>query len=358
MRILTRYLCAQFGKLLGICLLVFTAIYLIVDFLQRIDNFLDAGAPAGAMLKYFLYKTPFIVVHMSPVAALIAVIILFSLLNKNNEIIALKACGVSMLRLSFPVLAASLGLAVAVFLLSEIVMPYASSRTQAIWYKEVKKSDPSRFYGRNHIWYKGPASIYWIKHFDDRDSIMQSPTFYFFDDDFALTMKVRGRRAVWTGENWRVLQGSVQTADSAGDYRYREFRKLDLELAEGPEAFLKNVRRPEEMGYWELKRYAANIRREGYDAAPYFVDMHIKLAFPLISFVMVLMGVPVALLRKQGGAPLSVSIGISVCFLYLLTLGIARSFGLSGALPPVLAAWFANGLFFLIGIYLLMRTDT
>jgi lipopolysaccharide export system permease protein len=263
-----------------------------------------------------------------------------------------------MLRLSLPVFVAAFGLAVAVFLLSEIVMPYASSRSQAIWYKAVKKRDPTRFYGRNHIWYKGPESIYWIKHFDDRRYIMQSPTFYFFDDDFALVMKVRGRQAVWTGENWRVLQGSVQTADFRGDYRYRQFRKLDLELAEGPEAFLKTVKRPEEMGYWELKRYAENIRREGYDAAPYFVDMHIKLAFPLVSFVMVLMGVPIALLRKQGGVPLSVSIGISVCFLYLLTLGVTRSFGLSGALPAVLAAWFANALFFLIGIYLLMRTDT
>jgi lipopolysaccharide export system permease protein len=86
--------------------------------------------------------------------------------------------------------------------------------------------------------------------------------------------------------------------------------------------------------------------------------MNIKLAFPLINLVMVLIGIPIALGLKKGGTPLAVSLGIGVCFLYLINLGFTRSLGLSGVLPPYLAAWFATLVFFLVGIYLMMRLET
>ncbi len=357
MRILPKYLLREFVKLLGVCLTVFVAIYLVVDFLQRVDDFMEARVLSAEMFLYFLYKVPFILVHMSPVAALISVIILFSGMQRSNEITALKASGVSVLRFSAPLIAASLVMAAAVFVFSELVVPYASSQSQSIWLKEVKKRDPKRFYGKNHIWYKGERAIYWIRHFDGQTLTMLDPTFYFMDEAFRLAMKVRGERARWNGKTWSVEQGSMQAAEAGGEYTFRTFEELDLELPETPETFTRTVRRPEEMGYWELRRFAERIREEGYDATPYRVDTHIKLAFPIINFIMVLVGIPIALTRRRGGTPLSVSIGVCVCFLYLLALGVARSFGLSGTLPPPLAAWFANLLFLFIGIQLMMRVE-
>lgn len=358
MATLTRYLAREFCKLLALCQGIFVALYLVVDFLQVVDNFMEAGAPAKSMLLYFIYKTPFILVHMSPVAALISVIVLFSTMERNNEITALKACGLSLARVSLPVVTCSLLLALGVFVFSELVMPYASSRSQGIWYKEVKKRDPERFYGTNHIWYKGTDAIYWIRHFDNRNHRMDGPIFYFFDERFRLIRRVQGKRAVWTGNAWRVEEGEDQRRSPTGEFRTQAFRRLSLDLPEKPQDFLNPVKEPEEMGFWELKRYAEKISHEGYDATRYFVDMHIKLAFPLINMVMVLLGIPIATRRMRGGTPVAVCAGISLCFVYLVFLGLSRSFGISGVLPPVLAAWFANGLFSLFGFYLLIHSRT
>ncbi|MCP4682534.1 MAG: LPS export ABC transporter permease LptG [Desulfobacterales bacterium] len=358
MGILSKYFCKEFLKLLLLCQVIFVFIYLIIDFLQKIDNFVEAQASKGAMLGYFFYKTPHIIIQMAPVAILISVIIMFSLMKKNNEITALKSCGVSVLGFSFPVILTALGLSIATFFFSELLVPYASSMSNDIWDKEVKKRDQGRFYGHNHIWYKGVDSIYWIRHFDGKKLIMEDPTLYFFDDSFHLKQKIDARRAIWTGDTWRLEQGMIHELRDDNTYGVKRFERKDIHLPERPDVFLKAVKRPEEMSYWELDRYAEKVRLEGYDVSGFLVDKHMKLAFPLICFVMVLLGIPVALGLGTGGPPLAVSLGILTCFLYLFIMGFTRSLGFSGALPPILSAWLANVIFFFLGIYLMMHLRT
>jgi len=358
MCILTKYFCKEFFRLFFLCLIVFLAIYLTIDFIQKIDNFIEANAPKTAIIAYFFFKTPHIMVQMVPVAVLISVVVMFSIMNKNNEITALKASGVSIFKASLPIVLSSLGMAIALFLFSELLVPYTSSISQGIYNKEVKKRDQKRFYGRGNIWYRGNNCIYWIRNFNGKHMVMDGPTFYFFDDSFHLIKRIQGRRAVWAGDRWRVEKGVIQVVTDRGDYDFNTFEKMDLKLPEGPETFLKSVKRPEEMSYWQLKRFAECVRLEGYDATKYLVEMNIKLAFPLISFIMVLIGIPITLGLKKGGTPLAVSLGMCVCFLYLLNLGLARSFGLAGLLPPVLSAWLANFVFFLSGSYLMMHLKT
>jgi lipopolysaccharide export system permease protein len=357
MKILSAYLAKEFFKLFILCQSVFLFIYLVIDFLQKIDNFIEAQAPKGVVLFYFLYKIPFIAVNMVPPATAIAVIVMFSVMRKKNEITALKACGVNVFRLSRTLGVVSFLVGVAMFLFSETVVPYASFRSNRLWNIDVEKRDLGLFYGSNQIWYRGPDRIYWIRNFDSRKQIMESPSFYFFDKTFRLTKKIDGRTGLWEKGRWTIKDGIVQEATEEGNYQLRRFDSLHLELPETPDAFRKGLKKPEEMSYWRLKRYAEMVRQEGYDNARYLVDMNIKIAFPFIILVLVIIGIPIALGLKGGGTPLAVSAGIGVCFLYVLVLGLSRSLGLSGVLPPMLSAWLANLVFSLFGIYLMMHLE-
>jgi lipopolysaccharide export system permease protein len=111
------------------------------------------------------------------------------------------------------------------------------------------------------------------------------------------------------------------------------------------------------MSYWQLKEYAQTVRQEGYNNAKYLVDMNIKLAFPFIGLILLTIGMPLALRVRKGGTPLAVSIGMAVCFAYVLVLGLARSLGLAGVLPPLFSAWLANLLFLLLGIYMMIHME-
>ena len=130
---------------------------------------------------------------------------------------------------------------------------------------------------------------------------------------------------------------------------FSRFEIMDPGIPEGPDAFVRTVKRPEEMSYWQLKRYAERVSLEGYDATGYLVDMNIKLSFPVINVIMIIIGTVIALGVKKGGTAVSVSIGVIFCFLYLVTLGFTRALGISGVLPPSLSAWMANIIFLLFG---------
>ena len=357
MRILTIYICKEFFKLFSLTQLTFLSIYLIIDFLQKIDNFIEAEASTNVILSYFSYKIPFVVVQMIPAATLISVIIMFCLMKQNNEINAIKACGLNIFRLTQPVILTALFIGIAVFLFSEIIVPYSSSRSNEVWNIEVEKQDPTRFYGSYQIWYRGSDSIYWMLRFDKEKKVMERPSFYFFDKTFKLVKRIDGLKGRWEKDKWKIESGITQELGKDGNYKFTKFTDLYLEIPETPENFVRKVKRPEEMGYWQLKRYAERVRQEGYDDTKYLVDMNIKIAYPFICLILVLIGIPIALGLKKGGTPMAVSIGIGVCFIYMLTLGLSRTLGLSGVLPPILSAWLANLIFFFFGIYLIMHVE-
>jgi len=357
MKIISKYLVKEFVKYFAVFEAAFVFIYLIVDFLGKIDNFIEAKVSEPAVFLYFLYKIPFLIVNMVPATIAITVILIFTVMKNSREITAMKSCGINLFAISRILILAAGVVALATFLTSEIVVPIASSRSNLIWRKEVNKVDPGLFYGRSQIWYKGPDRIYWIRNFDSKSQIMEDPTFYFFDDSFRLIKKIEGKRGVWEDGRWRLEDALIQESDEKGGYRLRRVESLVLEIPEKPDSFVKGLKKPEEMGYWQLKRYADEVREEGYENSKYLVDMNIKIAFPFICLILVIISIPIALELKRGGAPLAISAGIGTCFLYLFALGFLRSLGLAGAIPPILSAWLANLFFSLAGIYLMMRLE-
>ncbi|MFC1883602.1 LPS export ABC transporter permease LptG [Thermodesulfobacteriota bacterium] len=358
MKTLTKYSCKEFIKLMFLCQLIFMAIYLTVDFIQKIDNFIEAASSSSAVFGYFLFKTPFIILQMIPATTMLAVILLFCIMKKNNEITAMKACGVSVFSLSKPIIALSVFIAAFVFVFSEFVVPYASTRSIEIWNEEVKKDKQAFFYGQKHIWYRGKNAIYDIKFYDSKNLVMKKMTFYFFDDSFHLVKRIDAGKGIWEEGRWKLQNGIIQRLDAGDSYGIEPFEEIFLDIPEGPDSFVKRMKRPEEMGYWQLKEYAENVGFEGYDATTYLVDMNIKLAFPFINFIMIMLGIPIAIGMKKGGTPLAISLGVVACFVYLVVFGVSRSFGISGILPPVISAWLANVVFFFIGSYLFTHLES
>lgn len=357
MNVLPKYISKEFIKLCIICMIIFVSLYLMIDFVQKIDNFIDANASKDIIIGYFLLKTPFIITQMIPVATLISVIILFSVMKRNNEIMALKACGIDILRLSQTVIILALFVSILSFLFSEFFVPYTSTRSNEIWDIEVEKQDPNRFYGSDQIWYRSDHSIYWIKHFDFEKKIMQKPTFYFFDEGFRLIKRIEGDRGVWVNSVWKIEKVLVHELQKDGGYELTKYNDLFLEIPETPDTFVRKIKKPEEMSFLQLKRYSERVQREGYDNTRYRVDMDTKLALPFICLALALFGIPIALDLKVGGIPLAISLGVGLSFLYMVIMSFSRYLGLSGILPPVLSAWIANAGFMLFGVYLILNME-
>ncbi|MFH1090189.1 MAG: LptF/LptG family permease, partial [Pseudomonadota bacterium] len=139
MSIISRYLLREFGRILLFSLTGCVLVFLIVDFLEKIDNFMDAGIPLARVAWYFLLNIPWVFFNMAPVAVLVATLISLGILARHSEIVAFKAAGVSLFRLSLPILLASMLISVLMFVLSDTVIPKTSAGVNSIWTTEVEK---------------------------------------------------------------------------------------------------------------------------------------------------------------------------------------------------------------------------
>ena len=179
MTIIERYLTKEIFKYFGILIVTVVSIYIVVGFFEKIDNFMEAGLPFIRIISFFQFKIPLIVSRIMPIGTLMAIIIVFGLMNKNNEIIALKSSGVSIYYLLKPVVFIGLLLSILVFLISELIVPITISKANRIWNVEVKKK-PALIARGKDIWIKDYRAIYYIKYYDPANSTISGATLNFF----------------------------------------------------------------------------------------------------------------------------------------------------------------------------------
>ena len=353
-----RYVTREISRLLIATISVVVSIYLCVDFFEKIDDFLEAGLPATKAVTFFLYNIPFITSQVLPVCILLAVLIVFGLMTKHNEVIALKSSGISAYTLVRPAVSMSILLTIGLFFFNEGVVPITSARANDIWLREVKKKAAVVSRERN-IWMKENGSILHIKYYHRAHQTLFGLSRFQIDEDFTLVRRVDARRAIYGTDRWQlfgVLEQVLdpETAQYNVTYLTSRYESLGLSI----EDLRTGVTTAEEMSYAELGDHIRKVESEGYDATVYRVDRHAKIAFPFICIILALVGAGISLRGNlREGLPAGVAYGLVVAFAYWIFYSFCVSLGYGGMLPPLVATWAPNLIFFCLGIILLLNAE-
>lgn len=352
-----RHLGREFLSAFGLTMAAFVGIYLMADFFDRLDTFLKHGAAAGAILRLFLFKVPLIVTQVTPVAVLAAGLVGLGLLARQNEFVALRACGVSIWQVVTPLLALAALISLGTFAWNETVVPYSARRWHQIEYRDIRKrGDASVFTGRD-VWFHGRAGFYSIDRVSLRQKALYGLTIYQLGRDFLPIRLIQADAAVWVGDGWRLEHPRTREFD-AGAVRDIPELPAGFVLPETLDDFSTVSVEPEELSYAMLRRQIHDLRRKGVDASESWVDLHLKLALPAASFLMMLVAAPLAAAgTRVTSLAASIGTGLLIGFSYFVVLAFTRALGQTGTLPPAIAAWTANAVFTLVGGYYLLGPD-
>jgi lipopolysaccharide export system permease protein len=358
MYLIKKYLTLEIIKYFFILLAAVVGIFLAVDFFEKIDNFMEASIPFSKIIRFYYLKIPSIIARIAPVGILLAVIVVFGLMNKNNEIIALKSSGASIYYILMPVVSIGLLLSILIFLLSELIVPITISKVNRIWNFEVKKKSATISRGKN-IWIKGDHAIYHITYYNPTNSNILGVTLNFFDDDFRLTRRVDAKKGVFKEGKWIFYELIEQKLDKeSNNYRVEFLEEREEPFLFLPEDIKRVVKKSEEMNLLELLEYIKNIESEGYDASAYKVDMYTKLAFPFVCFVMCLVGTGIGGRSKiKESMAVTICFGIGSAFFFWIFYSFCLSLGYGEILPPFVAAWSANLVFLCFGLFTLLYAE-
>lgn len=340
-----------FLRIFAFSLATAVLLYLIVEFFDRIDNFMNAGASLEAVLSYFLFKIPLSMSRVFGMATLFATFFSLGLLSRNQEITALRCAGLSLNRIALPLIVLSLGIGAFAFFWNETLVPIFTSKSEEIYKREVRKMQPKSVIGTKDVWIRGKDSFINIDRIDARKNTLEGVTIYVVNRDFVLQRIVEAKVARWDGTAWQgddLWEWHFQS----GGKTIQRTPSTTLPLTQTPDDFRVFVREPEEISFFDLRRQIAELKAIGVDTTEQQVDLYVKLAVPLISPLMVLVAIPFAV-RHASGAGMALSFGLTMVigFGYWFLLAFAVSLGHSGVLPPLLSAWLANFIFALAGLY-------
>ena len=335
------------------------ALFLIVDFFERIRMFLSNDASIFQMASYFIFSIPVIISYVLPPAVLLATLMTFGSLSKFNEITAMKANGINIYRMTLPLLIFASAAAVFYFYFSELITPAAIQKTTYIKNVEVKKRKTQGVFKQNEIWYYSSNAIYNFKMFDIDKNILRGVTVNYVNPDFSLSYRVDAESAEWKSNQWVFHHLLITRFDENNKPVLEWSNERVIDLPETPDNFKVMQKDIEKMGFFELRKYIKKIQAERYDAKKYIVDLYGKIAFPFVILIMVLIAVPFALRsERSGGVMQSIGIGIFIGFSYWIVHAFSMTLGKAEILPVFLAAWMANILFAGIAAFLFYRVNS
>lgn len=324
-------------------LLIFVTIFTAIDAMSTMVNY--KGVATDSLLAYYAAMAPEIVHKMLPVACLLGAVLTLSNLNRANELVALFAAGMSLLRVSAPILVSVVAISVGGYFMSDRLLPVAARQKNFIFYSDIKKRpDMFSVVKTDRIWYRSKNTIFNLKTLNPDTRRAQGLTMYFFSDGWDLMQMITAKEVAIEGRTWNLRDGSVTlfTAESSFPLQ-SDFKQKTLPMGEDQEDLTGSGQTSEMLSQKELARFIQKNKEAGLDTLRYEVDYHAKFGFAAAGLVMVLLGIPFSVGRaRSGGLMMNLGICIGLVFGYWVLYSSALTVGGHGQLPPVVAAWLPN----------------
>ena len=355
MSILNRYIALAWLRLFALCLGSFVSIYLVLDMMDKIPRFIRAGGSSSDILHFFVNKLPEMAGQTTQFSVLMATLLTLGLLSRNAEITAMRSCGISLLSISLPMLA--LGLAASFLLLinAEFIVPGSYERMDYIERVKIRKQGVNAVFKLNNIWFRTDTLILQAQAFDPQKKMLKGVTVWTLDSSLNPVSRIDADRAEFKDDRWTLMQ--VEVKDFRRDVGYQSSTVPSMEIAIKLKVDDLKVldNNADNLSYSKLHEYADNLKRGGYQAFRHLTMMHAKLSSPFAAIVMVILGIPFALRNsRSGGTAMGIGASVGIGFAYFVVNAVLLSYGRSGLLPALVAAWGANMLFAAGGVWLAM----
>src|SRR6201987_1078850 len=356
------YVLRDFFVYLGMILSTFIVLLLVFTLFELLGDILRNKVSALVVAEYLLNVTPYLLYNVAPLVMLLAVLVTFGLMERSNEITAIKATGPSIYRIVTPVIAAAALLAGTLFVADQLYLPHTNKRQEAL-HNQIKGKPPQTYLRPDRKWIFGQNNdIYYYQFFDpDRDQFGNISVFQLDKATFTITSRIHADRAHWADNlnRWVYEQGWERALNISAIANYRPFEVATFPaLHETPGYFKKEVKQYTEMNYTELRRYIRDLQQSGFDVVRLRMQLHEKLSYPLITLIVAILAIPFSMSTGKRGAITGVAVGIAVVVFYIVVTRFFEAMGNQSLLPAAMAAWAPDMIFVLVGGYLILKVPT
>lgn len=359
MKVLDRYILRRFFLLFILMLVSVIFIYILVNFFEQLDRFVDKHVSIVAIVKYYTFQIPHLYVLFSPVGGMLAAFLSVGELARRNELLAIKSSGISVYRTLTPLVTMGILLSIVSFGINDTLVPTFQHRVRIIKEKEIEKKKEFNFRSvrRNFSFISPDGKLYFFGKIDaKRNSVSDASVIWLSKGK--VTRRIDAKSGEFRNKNWvfysvveRKFIGSKETVET-----YE--KKVYQDLTSSPFEILKEKRRIEELNIAGLIQLIESLRNAGLDSKRETVELHIRFSFPFANLIVLLFALGLSAQMRGKGRAYAFGLAIFMAFFYWGILQATRSMAGVGRLNPIFSAWFPNLVFSSLAIATFVKLKT
>jgi lipopolysaccharide export system permease protein len=360
MKILRNYLLKEFIFPLLLTLGVLSFVMVLIGNLNKIaDLVINKGVDIFSVIKLFIYLMPYIVTYTLPISVLVAVLLALGRFSSDNEIIAIRASGVSLFRLILPLLTLGLILSLALVIFNDRAASYAHFAYRKTL-KEVGIKNPTAAFEEGVFINSFDKYVLFIYHVDQKKNSFKNIRIYEpqGEDKPTRTIVAKAGEFITLPDKdivkLKLIDGTSDEPDPENPTNFYKlnFRTyfMNMNLSQISERVVD--KKPKEMTIHELKIEANKFSKQGINPVPFLVEIHEKMALAFSCFIFMLLGSSLGIITRRREKSINIGLAVLIIvFYYPLFIG-CEALAIQGYLPPGLAIWLPNIIFGGMGVYL------
>ncbi|MCK9595233.1 MAG: LptF/LptG family permease [Candidatus Omnitrophica bacterium] len=362
MRILDRYIFKSVLTLFLWCLFTFFFLFIIVDLFSHLDVILENRVNLRVIIQYYLAYIPVIFIQVAPFACLLATLYTFSKLNHDNEIIAMRASGLSIFQITRTVIIFGLVTSALLFWVNDRFVPQArfiTERTKEAMENSSKNNARKELEVIKELSIYGMQNrLYFINKFYPATNTMTGIIILEHDSQQNITKKIVANKGIYADGIWKFYQSLTYTFDEDGQLTI-DPQYLDEEvmaISETPAEFIHQRQSTDYMSIADIRGYIKRLSKSGAVTVirNLYVDLYQRFTSPLTSMIIILLGIPFSLkIRRKATGFSSLGLSLVMGFLYYVLNAISVALGKAGILQPIIAASLPHILALTFAIYLI-----
>lgn len=359
------WIATGYARAFVLVLCALSVLYLVVHYNELGELILKREVQARTVASYFWNLAPRMIADTLPYASLVAALMTFGLMAKSNETTAVRCGGVSVWRAVMPAVLVAVALSCGAFVLHDYVLPRTNQQVDDI--KRQMQGAPPLTRGnagmRHFLMSSDGDAIYQFRSVTTREegdvvqAQMAAPVVLRKSDGQVHDLWTAAE-ATWLKDHWVLRNGWHAVIDSSNRVAVTTFEMAPLQSMDRWDYFAAIRKDPDQMAFSEFSRYVEEQSVAGFPTAALKVRLHQKIAFPVATLILVLVGLPFAFTTGRRGALYGVGIALILAVLHRAAVALFVALGSAGYLPPVAAAWAPDIIFGLSGIYLLLHVRT
>jgi LPS export ABC transporter permease LptG/LPS export ABC transporter permease LptF len=334
---LLRYIAGRFLELLLLSFSVLFVAYLLIDVMDRLAWFTRHGATTVEVIRFYGARAPLLASRAVPMAILVATSLVVSLLAVEGELVGIRSCGIPVPRALSPVLVIAVLIAPLYFLLNNIVVPRTNALADVLKRTEIKETVYRQKTERRKagFWYRSGNQLLEAARFDPDRGWARDITIFDLGEDGMPKSRVDAPRGRHIGQGWWRLTDPTRI-EVVGGRLERVPAPRHAQLGAAAEAEVDTMH----LSVNQIAEEARSVEADGFDATPFWVDFHVRLAEPFACIVLPALVLFFAVSGPPFPGPaqtllVSGIVGVT----YILLVAIFASLGRGGMVPPAIGAW-------------------